>query len=250
MAAPEISKRLIVTPMLNKRASVGEGAIDVRLGNQFIVFKRESFPVWDVKNLRAASTELHRYQERIIRPFGTPIVVHPGQLVIGSTLEYIQVPRGLMAYVIGKSSWGRLGLIIATATKVDPGFCGCITLEIVNEGEVPLQLYPGLPIAQLVLHPAEKSDGYTGGYGFAIGPEFPKFDQRHENWEIWTDRKRGMGTVASVSDEKCGLSPSASRKVQNQQSLPSGEAGPRRPLPQPKSAMRPRRLAPRRRPPA
>ena len=57
--------------------------------------------------------------------------------------EYVQLPPGLMCYVIGKSSWGRMGLIIATATKVDPGFKGCITLEIVNEGEIPLVLYPG-----------------------------------------------------------------------------------------------------------
>ena len=82
-----------------------------------------------------------------------------------------------MCYVIGKSTWGRMGLIIATATKVDPGFRGCITLEIVNEGEVPLILYPGLSIAQLVVHETGRSSTYSGRYRYPIGPEFPKFGE-------------------------------------------------------------------------
>ncbi len=112
--------------------------------------------------------------------------MHPGQLVLGSTLEYVQLPRDLMAYVIGKSSWGRMGLVIATATKVDPGFKGCITLEIVNEGEIPLVLYPGLPIAQLVLHAVVDGDAYAGGYSCAVGPEFPKFRASDPSWRFWT----------------------------------------------------------------
>jgi len=92
-----------------------------------------------------------------------------------------------MCYVAGKSSWGRMGLIIATATKVDPGFKGCITLEILNEGEVPITLYPGLPIAQLVFHLASKDDGYEGAYDCPIGPEFPRFDKlkKNKDWQFW-----------------------------------------------------------------
>jgi dCTP deaminase len=183
MASVDLRQRLVVTPLLDS-AAVGPVSIDVRLGNQFIVLKRESFPALDISRpdtelARSASSrrasERGRYQERIVRAYREPLVLHPRQLVIGSTLEYVQMPPGLMCYVIGKSTWGRMGLIIATATKVDPGFRGCITLEIVNEGEVPLILYPGLPIAQLVIHETGTASTYGGRYRYPIGPEFPKF---------------------------------------------------------------------------
>ena len=63
-----------------------------------------------------------------------------------------------MAYVVGRSSWGRLGLIVATAIGVHPGFAGPLTLELRNLGETPLRLYPGQPIAQLFFHPVQTSD--------------------------------------------------------------------------------------------
>ena len=86
--------------------------------------------------------------------------------------------------------WGRTGLIIATATKVDPGFRGCITLEIVNEGEVPLVLVPGIPIAQLVFHRTEQPVSYSGVYSCPIGPEFPRFDKLISGSSFWLPRKR------------------------------------------------------------
>lgn len=185
-----INMRFIVTPLLNPQESLGTGAIDVRLGNQFIIMKRESFPLLDVSRLDAIDSDIEKYQERVIKPYGEKFILHPRQLVIGSTLEYIQLPPDLMCYVIGKSTWGRMGLIIATATKVDPGFRGCITLEIINEGEIPLVLYPGLPIAQLVLHRTSGHDSYNGGYSCAIGPEFPKFSGKTQAWQYWTDRRK------------------------------------------------------------
>jgi dCTP deaminase len=79
-----------------------------------------------------------------------------------------------------------MGLIIATATKVDPGFQGCITLEIVNDGEVPLELYPGFPIAQLVFHDTAAEGDYTGTYICPTGPQFPKFKTNEFDWKHWT----------------------------------------------------------------
>jgi deoxycytidine triphosphate deaminase len=77
--------------------------------------------------------------------------LHPGQFVLGETLEWIRLPKNLVAFVIGKSTWGRDGLIIATAIGVHPNFSGILTLEISNVGEIPIYLYPGLAIAQLFL---------------------------------------------------------------------------------------------------
>lgn len=95
--------------------------------------------------------------------------------------EYLSLPKGLTATVEGRSSWGRLGLIIATACNVDPGFKGCLTLELVNNGEAPLVLYPGVRIAQLVFHRAEGEGYYRGGkYDCPVGPQFSRIGDDKE----------------------------------------------------------------------
>jgi dCTP deaminase len=185
MEADDLGQRLVITPLLNVDESFGPSSLDVRLGNQFLVFRREAFERLDVGD-HSESGDMGRFQHRIVQPLRKPFVLHPRQLVIGSTLEYVQIPPGLMCYVVGKSSWGRMGLIIATATKVDPGFRGCITLEIINEGEVPLILYPGLPIAQLVFHQTAGTSTYDGSYRCPIGPQFPKLSPAHPRWKFWT----------------------------------------------------------------
>jgi deoxycytidine triphosphate deaminase len=85
-------------------------------------------------------------------PFGGTYILHPGHFVLGVTLEWLRLPRMYAGSVIGKSSWGRRGLIIATATGVHPGFTGCLTLEITNVGEIPIQISPGMLICQLSLY--------------------------------------------------------------------------------------------------
>lgn len=188
MELPALADRLIVTPLLAPTDAIGPSSVDVRLGNQFLIFRRETFDIMDVGRTEMTNHDRHRYQQRLVSPIGQKFVLHPGELVIGSTLEYVQLPSSLMCYVIGKSSWGRMGLIIATATKVDPGFRGCITLEIVNEGQIPLILYPGLPIAQLVLHTAPAGTRYEGRYHCPIGPEFPKLRSSDPGWGFWTSK--------------------------------------------------------------
>jgi dCTP deaminase len=185
MEKDSITQRLIVTPLFDPVQSIGKAAVDVRLGTEFILFKKETFQSLDVTSAGSMIGEIPRYRQRVVRRIKEPFILHPGQLVIGSTMEYIQIPPGLMAYVIGKSTWGRTGLIIATATKVDPGFKGCITLEIVNEGEVPLVLVPGIPIAQLVLHCTTQPVSYDGVYSCPIGPEFPRFEKLISASSFW-----------------------------------------------------------------
>jgi dCTP deaminase len=90
-------------------------------------------------------------------PFGKPYVLHPGNFVLGVTLEWIRLPHDLAGYVIGRSSWGRRGLIIATAVGVHPNFTGCLTLELSNVGEIPIAIKPGVSICQLFVHLVETS---------------------------------------------------------------------------------------------
>lgn len=175
---------LVVTPLLDD-SQIGAASIDVRLGTEFIVWRRCSMS--SINPLRQRSEWhglLHRSQERMRVSLFETFTLHPGELVLGSTLEYLSIPGRLMASVEGRSSWGRLGLIIATATTISPRFKGCLTLEIMNSGEVPLEVYPGLRIAQLVIHRTEGSGAYRGRYNCPTGPEFTKAE---EGWEgsVW-----------------------------------------------------------------
>jgi dCTP deaminase len=112
-------------------------------------------------------------------PLGEHLVLHPGQFLLGSTLEFIRLPRRLGAQVLSRSSWGRLGLLVATAVIVQPGFAGSLTLELVNTGSVPIRLRPGLRVAQLQVWAADSETAapYSTGsekYRAPLGPESNK----------------------------------------------------------------------------
>jgi dCTP deaminase len=93
--------------------------------------------------------------EEFFVSFGDHFVLHPGHLVLGSTLEWFRFPLDVMAYVIGRSIWGRRGLLVATATAVHPGSAGTIALELSNTGEIAVALKPGVRIGQLFFHRVE-----------------------------------------------------------------------------------------------
>lgn len=140
-----------VTPILDP-AQIGDGSIDVRLGPDFIVTKRATaLPVFDPARVDDIAGRVRDYQEYVRRPLGSAFYLHPGEFAIARTLEYITLPDSLNAQVLGRSSWGRLGLVIATATVIQPKFKGTITLELANVGTVPIVLYVGVRIAQIVV---------------------------------------------------------------------------------------------------
>jgi dCTP deaminase len=178
-------RKLSITPILDHDETFDDVSVNVRLGNEFIIMKRQTFPVFDIAD-KSANTE--EFQKKIKINYRDKFVLHPHELILGATLEYVSLPHNLMCYVIGKSSWGRAGLVIATATKVDPGFQGCITLEIINEGESPIILYPGVPIAQLVFHKlinADEDKSYIGNFKHSVGPVFPDFKDKSDQWKFW-----------------------------------------------------------------
>jgi dCTP deaminase len=134
---------LIITPLLEEEEQTKDNTIDLRLGSEFIITQRTSFEAIDPTQKQEMDQKIGDYQQHLRLGFHQRFILHPSQLILGSTLEYVSLPNNLSAYVIGRSSWGRLGLIIATATEVSPCFKGSITLELVNLGEAPLVLYPG-----------------------------------------------------------------------------------------------------------
>jgi dCTP deaminase len=147
---------LTISPLLDG-SQIDHDAVDVRLGTYFIAFKETDMPSLDLHR-----PELHpmifNYQTCIHVPLGHAVAVHPSSLVLGCTLEYIRVPADVSCEVLTRSTWGRLGLMIATAVWVHPLFTGCLTFEIANYGNVPVSLPPGITIAQLVFHQGTEKD--------------------------------------------------------------------------------------------
>lgn len=168
--------RIVVTPLLIPEDQFGTVEIDLRLGRQFLLFREHLQSKLSLWNFRENEEHLSKYQEEIVIPFNDGIVLHPGSFLIGSTLEYVALPCDLEAQVEGRSSWARLGLIIATATTIHPLYKGVITLELSNNGTIPIELQPGMKISQIIFHKVsppvsiEKASRYSG----QIGPGFSR----------------------------------------------------------------------------
>ena len=123
---------------------VQPASVDLKLGTSFRVFHNHRLPAIDLAQPPSGVTEHVQIDD------DANFVIHPGEFVLGTTVEWVELPDDIVARIEGKSSLGRLGLIVhATAGFVDPGFSGTLTLEITNLTRVPIKLYAGLPIAQL-----------------------------------------------------------------------------------------------------
>jgi dCTP deaminase len=125
-------------------ALVQPASVDLRLGDTFRVFHNHRASAIDLREPPANLTE------EVKVPESEPFVIHPGEFCLGRTLEWVELPDDIVARIEGKSSLGRLGLIVhATAGFCDPGWKGTLTLELNNLTRVPIKLYPSLLIAQL-----------------------------------------------------------------------------------------------------
>ncbi len=136
------AKRIVVEPY--DETMIQPSSIDFRLDRYFRVFENHRYPHIDPAVDQSDLT-------RQVEPVGDEaFILHPGEFVLGSTLELVTLPDDLAARVEGKSSLGRLGLLThATAGFVDPGFSGHVTLELANVATLPIKLYPGMKIGQL-----------------------------------------------------------------------------------------------------
>jgi dCTP deaminase len=151
---------------------VQPSSVDVRVDRYFRVFHNARHPFIDVKEPMEDLTELVEVSD------SGPFILHPGEFVLGSTLERIGLPDDLVARLEGKSSLGRLGLLIhSTAGFIDPGWDGHVTLELSNVANLPITIYVGMRIGQLsfvqLSEPAEEpygSDRLGSKYQGQAGP--------------------------------------------------------------------------------
>lgn len=134
--------RIVIDP-LGERC-IQPASVDVHLADHILVFRNSRRPYIDV---RADMTDL---TEMVEAGENKPFILHPGEFVLGSTQERIEIPDDLVARLEGKSSLGRIGLLIhSTAGYVDPGWKGHLTLELSNVANLPITLYKGMKIGQL-----------------------------------------------------------------------------------------------------
>lgn len=193
--------RLTLSPMLDLKRQVGPGAsVDLRLGTDFLFPRRNLRASIDPSD-KHVERDVDDAQEHLVLPLGRSMWLHPQQLVLGSTLEFVGLPHDCSAYVLGRSSWGRIGLLVATAVAVQPGYRGSLTLELVNEGDTPIRLYPGLRVAQLVIHQMSKVTAfpYSSKFRGAIGPEDAKMGWDSEEVDLVREVGDRLGTTNQQS---------------------------------------------------
>jgi dCTP deaminase len=119
-------------------------SVDLHLGDDFQVFRNSRYPYID------PAREQDGLTEGVVASMEEPFVLHPGEFVLGTTVEWIEIPDDLVGRLEGKSSLGRLGLLIhSTAGYVDPGWKGRLTLELSNVANLPIVLTPGMKIGQI-----------------------------------------------------------------------------------------------------
>ena len=180
------SGRLVIDPL--DQDCIQPASIDLRLDRAFRVFRVTRRPFVDVRQPVDDLTELVTIESE------EPFIVQPGTFCLGSTLESVTLPDDIVARVDGKSSLGRLGLLVhATAGYVDPGWTGKLTLELSNQSQMPIALYPGMRIAQIsflrLSSPVDrpygspqlgsKYQGQTGPTPSRAFQDFPQEEERH-----------------------------------------------------------------------
>ena len=161
-------------------------SVDVRVDRLFRVFRNSRYPFIDVKQ------EMEELTELVEVGADEAFILHPGEFVLGSTLERITLPDDLVARLEGKSSLGRLGLLIhSTAGFIDPGWDGHVTLELSNVANLPITIYYGMKIGQLsfvqLSEPAEHPYG-SGGLGSKYQGQRGPTPSRY--WQNFADDSR------------------------------------------------------------
>lgn len=175
--------KIVIDPLKDEQ-QIQPSSVDMRLGDEFKVFKVIRKPYIDPKD----EEDIAEYMESSTVPEGEAFIIHPNEFALATTQEYVKVPDDLVARVEGRSSMGRLGVTMhVTAGYVDPGFEGRITLEISNIGAMPVALYPGQRVCQLVFEtmttPAELPYGHpkrNSKYMKQLKPESSKVKLDYE----------------------------------------------------------------------
>ena len=174
---------LVIEPLADPEIQVQPASVDLRLGREFLEFQHANIPCIHPNS----EQEVDEYVDETHVEEGGEYILHPGDFVLGTTVERVAIPDDLIAHVEGRSSLGRLAIVVhATAGLCDPGYEGQITLELSNLGTAPVALTPGMRISQLTFTelktPAERPYGEERGskYQGQAGPQASKIQGDQE----------------------------------------------------------------------
>ena len=177
------NEKIKITPEPDLEVQLGSCSIDFRLGNTFRIFESNRYSFIDLRG----KTDLNHFMKRIEITDEDAFVMQPGEFVLAATKEKLELSNDLMARLEGRSSLGRLGLIVhSTAGVFDPGWIGIATLELGNLGRMPLKLYPGMRICSFTFEqlssPARVSyrQKKDNKYSDQMGPEVSRYMQDKE----------------------------------------------------------------------
>ena len=173
-----------IEPLLDEK-QIQPSSVDMRLGDEFKVFKVIRKPYIDPKD----EEDIASYMESTTVKEGDAFIIHPNEFALATTLEYVKIPDDLVARVEGRSSMGRLGVTMhVTAGFIDPGFEGKITLEISNIGAMPVALYPGQRVCQIVFEtmttPSEIPYGHPSRKSKYMGQTRPESSRIKQDYEL------------------------------------------------------------------
>jgi dCTP deaminase len=163
------NKRIRITPTLDLTHQLGSCSVDLRLGKQFRVFNHSKYAFIDPNNPKLSTNMM----SELTLKAGEPFILQPGDFVLATTVEKIQLPDDLVGRLEGRSSLGRLGIVVhSTASVFDPGWNGVVVMELGNMGRMPVALYAGMRICSMtfeelsspaqVPYSAKKTAKYVG----------------------------------------------------------------------------------------
>lgn len=178
------SGRIKVDPAPDYTTQLGSCSLDLRLGNEVRVFRPSKMTHVDVRHMEEAA----KIMEELVIPEGEPLVLHPGDLVLATTLEWLEISDDLIGRIEGRSSLGRLGVIVhGTASIFDAGWKGKPVMELGNLGVVPVLLWPGMRVCAFTFEelssPAEVpyTSKTAGKYIRQSEPLASRFSEESEN---------------------------------------------------------------------
>lgn len=176
--------KIVIEPLKDEK-QIQPSSVDMRLGDEFKVFKVIRKPYIDPKD----EEDIASYMESTTVKEGDAFIIHPNEFALATTSEYVKVPEDLVARVEGRSSMGRLGVTMhVTAGFIDPGFEGKITLEISNIGAMPVALYPGQRVCQIVFEtmttPSEIPYGHPSRNSKYMGQTRPESSRVKQDYEL------------------------------------------------------------------
>ncbi len=171
--------RIKIEP-LDIESQLSSISIDLKLGDEFRVFK-----IGYNSHIDPSKQSPEELTELIKIDNDRPFIIHPGEFILGVTKEYIELPDDIAVRIEGRSSLGRLGIIVhSTAGKVDPGWKGKLTLEITNIGRLPVALYPGMKFCSIVFEPTSSPvERPYSKFGKYAGMEKPTVSKISEEFQ-------------------------------------------------------------------